>query len=64
MEYQSLFQKKMAGDAFVYTAETTPPDASDQDVLLAKIKPLKGNFIFWVLILLIEYPIWGLFYKM
>ena len=42
MEYQSLFQKKMAGDAFVYTAETTPPDASDQDVLLAKIKPLKG----------------------
>ena len=32
----------MSGDAFVYTAETTPPDASDQDVLLAKIKPLKG----------------------
>ena len=42
MEYQSLFHKKLLDGNFVYTAETTPPDASDQEVLLKKIKPLKG----------------------
>ena len=42
MEYQSLFHKKLLDGIFVYTAETTPPDASDQEVLLKKIAPLKG----------------------
>ena len=42
MEYQSPFHKKISNGSFVYTAETTPPDASDKDVLLEKIKPLKG----------------------
>ena len=32
----------LAEGSFVFTAETTPPDASDQDVLLKKIAPLKG----------------------
>ena len=41
MEYQSLLHKKLLNGSFVYTAETTPPDASDQDVLLKKTKPLK-----------------------
>lgn len=40
-EYQSLFQKKLLEGRFVYTAETTPPDASDKEVLLKKIKSLK-----------------------
>ena len=42
MEYQSLLQKKLLDGNFIYTAETTPPDASDQEVLLKKIKPLKN----------------------
>ena len=42
MEYQSSLHKKLSEGEFVYTAETTPPDASNQDVLLAKIMPLKG----------------------
>ena len=42
MEYQSLLHKKLSDHTFVYTAETTPPDASNQDVLLTKTKPLKG----------------------
>jgi len=41
MEYQSLLHKKLLEGSFVYTAESTPPDASDQEVLLKKIKPLK-----------------------
>ena len=41
MEYQSLLHKKLLEGNFVYTAESTPPDASDQEVLLKKIKPLK-----------------------
>ena len=41
MEYQSLFHKKLLDGNFVYTAETTPPDASDKEVLLKKTKPLK-----------------------
>ena len=40
MEYKSLLHKKLSEGAFVYTAETTPPDASDKEVLLKKIKPL------------------------
>ena len=42
MEYQSLLQKKLHDGVFVFTAETTPPDASDKENLLRKIKPLKG----------------------
>ena len=42
MEYQSTFHKKLTEGVFVYTAETTPPDASNQEVLLKKTKPLKG----------------------
>ena len=41
MEYQSLLHKKLQSGNFVFTAETTPPDASDKDVLLQKVKPLK-----------------------
>ena len=36
MENQSLLHKKILDGIFVYTAETTPPDASDQEVLLKK----------------------------
>jgi methylenetetrahydrofolate reductase (NADPH) len=42
MEYQSSLHKKLSKGEFVYTAETTPPDAASQDVLLTKIMPLKG----------------------
>ncbi len=42
MEFQSLLHKKLLKGTFVYTAETTPPDASDQNKLLEKTKPLKG----------------------
>ena len=42
MEYQSTLHKKLTEGVFVYTAETTPPDASNQEVLLKKTKPLKG----------------------
>ena len=42
MEYQSLLHKKLLDGNFVYTAESTPPDASNQEVLLKKIIPLKG----------------------
>jgi len=42
MEYQSSLHKKLSEGEFVYTAETTPPDASNQDVLLTKIMSLKG----------------------
>ena len=33
MENQSLLQKKLLDRKFIYTAETTPPDASDKEVL-------------------------------
>ena len=36
MEYQSLLHNKLLEGSFVFTAETTPPDASDQEVLLKK----------------------------
>jgi methylenetetrahydrofolate reductase (NADPH) len=42
MENQSLLHKKLSDKVFVYTAETTPPDASDKDTLLNNVKPLKG----------------------
>jgi methylenetetrahydrofolate reductase (NADPH) len=41
MEYQSLLHKKLHEGGFVFTAETTPPDASNKEVLLQKTKPLK-----------------------
>ena len=41
MEYQSTLHKKLHGGGFVFTAETTPPDASSKEVLLEKTKPLK-----------------------
>ena len=41
MEYQSPLHKKLHEGVFVFTAETTPPDASDKENLLGKIKPLK-----------------------
>ena len=42
MENQSLLQKKLLDRKFIYTAETTPPDASDKEVLLKNVMPLKG----------------------
>ena len=41
MEYQSTLNKKLHDGGFVFTAETTPPDASSKEVLLEKVKPLK-----------------------
>ena len=41
MEYQSPLHKKLHDGVFVFTAETTPPDAANKETLLKKIKPLK-----------------------
>ena len=41
MEYQSTLNKKLHDGGFVFTAETTPPDASSKEVLLERVKPLK-----------------------
>ena len=41
MEYQSLLHKKLHTGNFVFTAETTPPDASDKDTLIKKVAQLK-----------------------
>jgi len=41
MEYQSSLHKKLHSGKFVFTAETTPPDASNKSVLLEKTKSLK-----------------------
>ena len=41
MEYQSPLHKKLYDGVFVFTAETTPPDASNKETLLKKIKPFK-----------------------
>tara|TARA_B100001996_G_scaffold295936_1_gene236258 strand:+ start:2157 stop:3053 length:897 start_codon:yes stop_codon:yes gene_type:complete len=41
MEYQSTLHKKLHSGGFVFTAETTPPDASSKEVLLEKTKSLK-----------------------
>jgi len=42
MKNQSLLQQKLLNKVFVYTAETTPPDASDKETLLKNVMPLKG----------------------
>ena len=42
MKYQSLLHKKLLDGNFVFTAETTPPDSSNKEVLLKKINPLKN----------------------
>ena len=42
MEYQSALHKKLYDGGFVFTAETTPPDASNKEVLLEKTKKLKN----------------------
>jgi len=42
MENQSLLHQKLLDKVFVYTAETTPPDASDKETLLKNVMPLKG----------------------
>ena len=34
MKDQSLLQQKLLDKVFVYTEETTPPDASDKETLL------------------------------
>ena len=39
---QSKLQKKLLDKVFVYTAETTPPDASNKETLLKNVMPLKG----------------------
>jgi methylenetetrahydrofolate reductase (NADPH) len=41
MEYQSPLHKKLHDGVFVFTAETTPPDASNKETLLKTIEPLK-----------------------
>ena len=41
MEYQSVLHKKLHEGGFVFTAETTPPDASNKEVLLKNTKALK-----------------------
>jgi len=42
MEFQSPLHKKLYEGVFVFTAETTPPDASDKETLLKNVMPLKG----------------------
>ena len=42
MKDQSLLQQKLLDTVFVFTAETTPPDASDKETLLKNVMPLKG----------------------
>ena len=42
MNNQSKLQQKLLDNVFVYTAETTPPDASDKETLLKNVMPLKG----------------------
>ena len=41
MEYQSLLHKKLHTGEFIFTAETTPPDSANKEVLLEKTKTLK-----------------------
>ena len=41
MNNQSKLQQKLLDKVFVYTAETTPPDASDKETLLKNVMPLK-----------------------
>ena len=42
MDNQSKLQQKLLDKVFVYTAETTPPDASNKETLLKNVMPLKG----------------------
>jgi len=42
MNNQSKLQQKLLDKVFVYTAETTPPDASNKETLLKNVMPLKG----------------------
>jgi methylenetetrahydrofolate reductase (NADPH) len=42
MNNQSKLQQKLLNKVFVYTAETTPPDASNKEILLKNVMPLKG----------------------
>ena len=42
MNNQSKLQQKLLDKVFVYTAETTPPDASDKETLLKNVMPIKG----------------------
>ena len=42
MKYHSSLHKKLADGIFVFTSETTPPDASNKEVLIKKVAPLKG----------------------
>jgi len=42
MNNQSKLQQKLLDKVFVYTAETTPPDASNKEILLKNVMPLKG----------------------
>jgi len=41
MEYNSGLEKKLLKGKFVFTAETTPPDSADKNILLNKVRPLK-----------------------
>tara|TARA_B100000579_G_C22810608_1_gene845028 strand:- start:120 stop:1016 length:897 start_codon:yes stop_codon:yes gene_type:complete len=42
MEYQSTLHKKLSEGTFVFTAETTPPDSADKNVLINKTLSLKN----------------------
>ena len=42
MDNQSKLQQKLLDKVFVYTAETTPQDASNKEILLKNVMPLKG----------------------
>ncbi len=42
MQFQSLLHKKLLDKDFIFTAETTPPDASDIETLLKNVMPLKS----------------------
>ena len=46
MEYQSALHKKLHEGGFAFTAETTPPDASNKEVLLQKAYFDHLNYIF------------------
>ena len=41
MKYYSSLHNKLSNNAFVYTAEVTPPDASDKETLLKKNTAIK-----------------------
>ena len=45
MEYQSLLHKKLQSGNFIFTAETTPPDASDKEVFPAPLCERRTIFL-------------------